>query len=145
MQIPEIVEIAVKLDLDFVHFEEVQNDYLPGNGNYIENLNFIKAAREKKAAIKNTIDEVKAKFNNKINIGFLSSQKRKLTCNWSFYATHITITGEVTPCCRPSALYSFGNVFNEKFTDIWNNQKMQNFRKANIENLENPICDNCPD
>jgi hypothetical protein len=41
--------------------------------------------------------------------------------------------------------FYFGNIFQNKFSEIWNGEKIQNFRIANIKDLPNPVCDLCPD
>jgi radical SAM protein with 4Fe4S-binding SPASM domain len=57
----------------------------------------------------------------------------------------ITWDGIVSPCCfDKDAKYKFGNIFVEKFKDIWTNNKYTNFRKAIIKNRKGiDICTNC--
>jgi len=82
-----------------------------------------------------------------LEIGFLSSEKRKLKCRWPFDSCFITVDGFVTPCCIRAnpEVFNFGNIFETPFKEIWNGEKYQKFRETMIKNLPNPICDNCPD
>ena len=51
-------------------------------------------------------------------------------CEWIYFTTTIQVNGDVVPCCRdPSGKYILGNVFNQKFNEIWNNQKYRDTRK----------------
>ncbi|MBS7639810.1 SPASM domain-containing protein, partial [Candidatus Bathyarchaeota archaeon] len=35
--------------------------------------------------------------------------------------------------------------FDESFNNIWNGEKMREFRLSMIKDRANPICDQCPD
>jgi radical SAM protein with 4Fe4S-binding SPASM domain len=67
-------------------------------------------------------------------------------CDAIWVHTYVTWNGYVTPCCwapDPEGI-NFGNVFEEKFSHIWNNQAYQNFRKA-VYSKEPPlVCIGCP-
>jgi len=67
-------------------------------------------------------------------------------CDAIWVHTYVTWDGYVTPCCwapDPDEV-SFGNVFEEKFSHIWNNQKYQKFRKAVYSNNPPTVCIGCP-
>ncbi len=65
-------------------------------------------------------------------------------CGWPWILTYITAEGDVTPCCLASDAkkLTFGNVHNEPFAKIWNNQAYRNFRKA-IKRGVPPVCSTC--
>jgi len=67
-------------------------------------------------------------------------------CDAIWVHTYVTWNGYVTPCCwapDPEEV-DFGNVFEEKFSHIWNNQKYQKFRKAVYSSNPPPVCIGCP-
>lgn len=67
-------------------------------------------------------------------------------CDAIWVHTYITWDGYVTPCCwapDPEEV-NFGNVFEEKFSHIWNNRKYQNFRKSVYSDNPPPVCIGCP-
>jgi len=51
-------------------------------------------------------------------------------CHYPYTSIQINEFGEVHPCCHPwCSYYSFGNILNEPFAEIWNGKKAQEFRK----------------
>lgn len=75
----------------------------------------------------------------------LFKNKLKNRCFAVWRTSVITWDGIVSPCCfDKDAKYKFGNIFVEKFKDIWTNNKYTNFRKAIIKNRKGiNICTNC--
>lgn len=73
-------------------------------------------------------------------------------CSWLYRAAYINYDGGVLPCCRDTRLIAnnFGNVFEEQFSDIWNNEKYRSSRKfvasSDSEAKEQckTICRQCP-
>lgn len=68
---------------------------------------------------------------------------RKLAkCIWPWTSAYITWDGFVSPCCIPST-YFCGNVFEEPFKKIWNNEKYHSFRRQ-MKSARFPYqCINC--
>ena len=90
-----------------------------------------------------------------IYVGFNLSSKSnkppvKLCSNWIM--PFIFVTGEVIPCCvenegnrrEAQKNYALGNVFQEKFKDIWYGEKYTKFRKLIRENKIPSQCTHCP-
>jgi radical SAM protein with 4Fe4S-binding SPASM domain len=67
-------------------------------------------------------------------------------CEYLWDETTINVDGSVVPCCRDSHnSYVFGNIFREKFRDIWNNEKYVSFRKQVLKDKQKiGLCENCP-
>ncbi len=145
-EIPEIAKTVNQIGVDLLGFVEVENWYIPNQPEFAASVEFIKNARTKTIDISNLIKDA-IKINNNVKIYYSSSTRRKLTCNWSFFSTFITVDGYVTPCCirMDKGAFYFDNVFQNKFAKIWNDRKIQNFRISNIKDLSNPVCDFCPD
>lgn len=66
-------------------------------------------------------------------------------CEWIYYSTVITWDGNVVPCCRDAqGDYVMGNLFEESFDSIWNNEKYRKFRKKiSTAQSEMPLCKLC--
>jgi radical SAM protein with 4Fe4S-binding SPASM domain len=66
-------------------------------------------------------------------------------CKWPWKYSYITVDGYVCPCCvanDPRAL-NFGNIFEEPYEKIWNNESYQAFRRK-LKGSERPrICVGC--
>ena len=66
-------------------------------------------------------------------------------CGWLYSTATIMVNGDVVPCCRdPKGKYVIGNVFNDNFPGIWNNEKYQLLRKkvsTNSNSIE--LCKLC--
>ena len=52
-------------------------------------------------------------------------------CYWPWYKTYIAANGDVVPCCEiaDSSVVKMGNVFEERFADIWNNDRYRELRR----------------
>ena len=68
-------------------------------------------------------------------------------CKWPWRWTNITFDGYVTPCCvvdNPKIL-NMGNVFEENFQTIWNNERYRSFRKHFLLEKIPSVCQQCLD
>jgi radical SAM protein with 4Fe4S-binding SPASM domain len=77
--------------------------------------------------------------------GKIKDKKVRNFCDYLWDETTINVSGEVVPCCRDSHnSYVFGNVFNEPFKNIWNNQRYIEFRRHILRNKKDvPLCTYC--
>ena len=66
-------------------------------------------------------------------------------CGWIYSTATILVNGDVVACCRdPKGEYFIGNVFKERFSDIWNNQKYRAIRYRVSTNSNNmKLCRLC--
>lgn len=65
-------------------------------------------------------------------------------CYEPFYAPYITVDGEITPCCKAGMwilqkdenmkTFSFGNILNNKFNEVWNGEKAVSIRNNVLSN-----------
>jgi radical SAM protein with 4Fe4S-binding SPASM domain len=58
-------------------------------------------------------------------------------CFAPWFKVHIRSNGDVTPC----ADFIIGNIYQERFIDIWNGEKMQDFRSKLRQFGKFPFCD----
>ncbi len=130
-EIEKIKMLAKEIGVDKLTFKSVflygvdhlSNDekakYLPTNSKYIRYS-----------------DEKELDKKDKINIR---------GCMRIWFSSLILWDGLVVPCCEDSdGKYVFGDVFKERFIDIWNNEKYQKFRKQILKNKTVlKICEGC--
>lgn len=66
-------------------------------------------------------------------------------CDYLWKEITVNVDGSVVPCCRDiHGNYVFGNIKNTKLSEIWNNNKIVNFRKQVLNNKETiNICKFC--
>ena len=69
-------------------------------------------------------------------------------CKWPWKGSYITADGYVTPCCEngsdPNRI-NFGNIFDQPFSEVWNSQAYQRFRRKLRSSDGRPsICVDCP-
>jgi len=73
--------------------------------------------------------------------------QRKFSCGFYWGEEfRVTWTGDITlGCCTPFAeQYSYGNLFETPFRDVWNNERFRRNRLASREgNPPNPVCGSC--
>lgn len=56
-------------------------------------------------------------------------------CNHPFHTIQVQNTGEIyCCCCYWTDFYSFGNIFEQSFDEIWNGERAKAFRKQFVEN-----------
>lgn len=81
-----------------------------------------------------------------IQFSFPHKDKKQPRCHWPWMATFVTVNGDITPCCNcpdPMTL-SFGNLFEQRFLEIWNNQRYRDFRTRLRKEIPS-LCSSCPD
>jgi radical SAM protein with 4Fe4S-binding SPASM domain len=80
-------------------------------------------------------------------LGLQDASPRKGHCCWCFTTAYITCDGFVTPCCirTDPRVKQFGNLREETFEAVWNNDAMREFRRSHLRGGANPVCDRCPD
>ncbi|MDA3820470.1 MAG: SPASM domain-containing protein [Candidatus Delongbacteria bacterium] len=113
-------ELKLKLRLKSVQINHPENiDFLPENPRY------------RRYNIKNEKAELMNPLHNHC---------------WRLYRNPvITSEGDVLPCCFDKSLkYKMGNLYTQKFSEIWHSQAYYNFRKQVFTNRKNmDICNNC--
>ena len=92
-----------------------------------------------------TCEDMAAKFlptNPDVKTGY----RRRHAPSCAFWAknTVILVDGTVTMCCWDlNGYYSFGNVYKDKFIDIWNSEKYRYYRNNLILHRKLPLCTKC--
>jgi MoaA/NifB/PqqE/SkfB family radical SAM enzyme len=133
-QIINIINYAEKIGFDcveLIHLDKKSNDvfeYLP-----------IKKEMELYKKIKRMNFKIKitSLYDRYIGIRKYAFRNMKY-CPFTYDVMHITVDGDVTPCCFGLPRYKIDNIFNKSLLDIWNSKKFKNFRKN-----QSKICNGC--
>ena len=126
-QTEDVRELAQELGVDEVKYKTAQvYEYKNGNPLIPENTKF---SRYKKNAAGKY--EIKNKLLNH--------------CWKLWHSSVITWDGRVVPCCfDKDATHQFGYLKTNSFTEVWQNDKYNNFRKSLMQSRnEIDICKNC--
>lgn len=147
-QIPSLYDIAVKLGIDGIGMTQVWNLYVPKEREYPEMYAFALKTRKLTNTINRLAKELGSRLSEKgISLGFRPHQDSyETTCRWGFDSAYVTCDGFLTSCCvrmNPD-VYNLGNVFQDKFSTVWNSRKYQMFRASMMKALPNGVCDGCP-
>ena len=127
-QVAEINTLAKEIGVDQVRYKTAQvYDYENDPNNLIPDLE--KFSRYKKNA-------------NGINV---AKNKNSNHCWKLWHSNVITFDGLVVPCCfDKDAMHRLGNLKNESFKEIWNNENYKQFRTQLMKSRKNiDICANC--
>jgi len=65
------------------------------------------------------------------------------TCGDPWQRVYIDVDGEVRPCCR-TIWIGMGNIMDEDFLDIWNNEHFMRLRRTVHSNCPPSFCRDCP-
>ncbi len=148
--LPKFIKLADELGVDYIAGSFVVN--LGENKN--EKNKIFSYKKDIKDLIKKTekaINNAKAEVGIKPLLEYLKYSEDKefynedMPCFMPWYSVFITWDGFVNPCdfsCDNEIV--FGNVFEKPFKEIWNNEKIENFRMRLLNNRTKiPLCKNC--
>ena len=127
-QIEDIKRLAKEIGVDEVRFKTAQvYDYETDPNNLITTID--KFSRYKKDA----------------NGTYVPKNKLANRCWKMQHANVITWDGLVVPCCfDKDAMHQLGNLKNQSFKEVWNNDNYKQFRKKLMKSRKNiDICANC--
>lgn len=126
-QMPEMKKLAKKVKADKLSFKTAQlyhfengNDLMPSKSKY---------SRYKQSDLGH----------------YVLKKKLKNRCWRMWSGAVINTEGEVLPCCfDKKSEYSYGNLHNYTFSEIWHNKKASDFRESILENRKQyEMCRNC--
>ena len=61
--------------------------------------------------------------------------QNKAICTFPFNSAQISMQGDVYVCCPPWCKnYTFGNIYEQNFDEIWNGERAKEFRRQFIKN-----------
>ena len=141
-ELSDMVKLAFDLDVKEYRFQDIETKFdvgwstsehsYRGNESYFDK--YLKEARAvgKRLGVKVTTYNMKP------------ASKVRTSCIAPWNQVYIRWNGLITPCCTTliDKTYSYGNIFEEKFKDMWNNHKAQTFRKMAV-NEQPEQCKGC--
>jgi radical SAM protein with 4Fe4S-binding SPASM domain len=127
-ELPKVIELIHELgQVDSITFTDyADNTY---EHSHHENNAFLVEDSPRKKEIINQLKNLAEKYN--LTIYFLLKKDNtslRESCFWPWLSCYINSDGSITTCTWILD-YSLGNIFDEKFKDIWNSEKYQEFRK----------------
>jgi len=143
IELPELINLAYKLGIKEVRFQDIELKFdvgwstkehsLRGNRNYFQKYIDESIKKAKKFGI-----ELKL-----YNMNDYTNIRKNCFAPWN--QVYIRWNGLITPCCTTliDKTYFYGNIFEEHFKDMWNNEKAQNFRAMARSNKQPKQCKNC--
>lgn len=143
----DFVKLARKLDVDGIFFQLMDFSFLKDENK----IAF--SGRLNRKDIKDKLEESRLlarKLNVNNNLAFLiqklDSPPHPSKCIFPWTAVYISVYGEVKLCCMaaPSGKLVLGNIFAERFEDIWNGKKFQKIRSlVKSGKYAAKICEEC--
>jgi radical SAM protein with 4Fe4S-binding SPASM domain len=139
-ELPDLVTLIHRLGVKYLWVQDVQFQQLnAGLAKKEESLRVLaeQDGREKeriehylKAALRlaNKYDLQILTYGGKSIFNRLSISRERRKCSWPWTSAYITWDGFVAPCCIPST-YFCGNLLEEPFRKIWNDNKYRDFRR----------------
>lgn len=147
--VADMIVLASKLDIDFVHFkimdvvEHSKSLVIPEAeiDNFRKKIDIaIKKSEELK--VKNNIELIKSIFsdkkfleNNQIRRLYSGNLNKVKKCFIGWYFSNIKLNGDVTPCCRNENLIA-GNVYKKSFKEIWISNEFRKIRMLGKHKLK---------
>ena len=145
-ELEDLVRLAKKMNVDNLTIQTRLGSY---GKDELKTKNDTIRVDINKNKTKETIDKVRIlakKLNLSLNIYKDNLFSEKHPCTWIHSSTYISVEGEIVPCCvlGDPQIASMGNIYKVKsFSEIWNNTKYKNLRKALKDNNLPRYCRNC--
>lgn len=143
-QIVDFVELAVKMNFKRLSFSISLNDW--GREEWNQN-NKEQQANRLSMQEHQTLIELSKKYDIDITLweqeSSYSTKDKNTLCSWVFNRPYISSDLKVVPCCMiadPSVV-NFGE--SNDFSNVWNNEKYQNFRQLHLDGDIPQCCKNC--
>lgn len=145
LELPKVVELAEEVGVRNI---SVQSVHCWGSADWKRKM-FLESIESEIGGVKEALSESVAIAKTK-HIRFcyvnIPDKSKRRACQWPWKSCYITSDGYITPCCMHGSnpeIIHFGNVFRQRFGDIWNNQLYCNFRKALKSESVPSLCVDC--
>lgn len=156
-EIPDLVDVAGDLGANSVYYQPLETLLISERKGELTEGVTIELLSEKLREASAKAKAAGIGSNADVLLGSLPSYFRKYeegvpeapperVCLLPWFSCYITVDGDVRPCCSFSEGESLvmGNVFEEDFDAIWNNEKYRALREASLDrSLTYTVCRNC--
>ena len=156
-EIAPMIDLAAMMGADSVYYQPLETLLIPDRkSNLTDGVGF-DLLKERLGEAKAKAEEQGIGTNAGVLLGALPSYFRKYeqgipedppqrVCLLPWFSCYITVSGNVRPCCSfgEGETLVMGNLFEEPFEQIWNNEKYRAFRRAALDHkLTYTVCRNC--
>jgi radical SAM protein with 4Fe4S-binding SPASM domain len=142
-EVPEMVKLAHKLGVNEYRFQDIELKFDTGWSTAEHSLRANREFFEK--PIK---EALKVGKELGVAVKLYNTSPPSLTrkcCIAPWNQVYIRWDGKITPCCTTliDKTFFYGNIFEEHFKDMWNNEKAMTFRKMARSKTQPQQCVNC--
>ena len=144
-ELPELVRLSKQLGVDSLtirtQLEDFGKDSMQGS---IVPINISRGSRRAEQLLAES-ERVSAEIGMPLEITRGPRYSSSNRCRWPWNNAYIAANGDVVPCCQvaDASVVKMGNVFDQPFSQIWNNDKYQTLRRR-IANDDIPhYCRSC--
>jgi len=156
-EVVEMVSLAHRLKADSVYFQPLETLSVPDRKDDLARGVEFDLLRRQLEAARDRAAELKIGANAGVLLRGLPRYFRKYepgipetppqrVCLLPWFSLYIAVNGDVRPCCSfaEGNVCSLGNLFEQRFADIWNSEKYRALRRqARDRELSYVICRNC--
>ena len=144
-ELPDLVRLSKKLGVDSLTIRTQLEDFGKASmqGSIVP-INISRGSRQAEQLL-DECERVSAEIGMPLEITRGPRYSSSNRCRWPWNNSYIAANGDVVPCCQiaDSSVVKMGNVFDEPFSQIWNNDKYRTLRRR-IANDDIPhYCRSC--
>ncbi len=144
-ELPDLVRLAKRLGVDQLTVTTLLTDW--GKEEMAGAIGPIDVSRGDSEVDRSLREsrEVAAEIGMAFSVEHGQRYSRTNRCVWPWQSSYIAANGDVVPCCQiaDSSVVKMGNVFEEPFAQIWNNDKYRELRRRIAGNDIPDYCRTC--
>ena len=130
-ELPDLVRLAKRLGVDKLTATTLLTDW--GKEEMEGSIAPIDVSREDSRVDQSIREsrEVAAEIGVPLIVEHGQRYSKANRCAWPWQSSYIAANGDIVPCCQiaDSSVVKMGNVFDEPFADVWNNDKYRELRR----------------